>query len=266
MARVVSIATDLMLASRVDAGLTAAGHDVVLARSVEGAPLDGGDAIVADLDVADPAALAATGVPVLGYYSHVDVDTKAARRRRRPGQGRPPLADVARTAGPGRRAARCASHPGRQGQPLPRSKASCHVERLRQQVVGARPGGPFLQHRFVEGFGMQGGEEDLQLRLAGRPVRGSGSRRGGRRAPSAGSASVNRSRGGSPRPCFDQLRFALQLLARRRQDQLGVVGRAVFVDFEDAQRDALALGLDRLGVPEAGRGVDLARRPARRPR
>ena len=34
MARVVSIATDLMLASRVDAGLTAAGHHVVLAQSV----------------------------------------------------------------------------------------------------------------------------------------------------------------------------------------------------------------------------------------
>jgi hypothetical protein len=77
MARVVSIVTDLMLASRVDAGLTAAGHHVVLARSVEGAPLDEAELIVADLDVADPEALAATGVPVLCYYSHVDADTKA---------------------------------------------------------------------------------------------------------------------------------------------------------------------------------------------
>jgi len=59
MARVVSIATDLMLASRVDAGLTAAGHHVVLAQSVEGAPLDEAELIVADLDVADPVALAA---------------------------------------------------------------------------------------------------------------------------------------------------------------------------------------------------------------
>ncbi|HXF30117.1 MAG TPA: hypothetical protein VN522_01260 [Solirubrobacterales bacterium] len=77
MARVVSIATDLMLASRVDAGLTAAGHHVVLARSVAGAPLDEAEVIVADLEVADPAELAATGVPVLGYYSHVDAETKA---------------------------------------------------------------------------------------------------------------------------------------------------------------------------------------------
>jgi hypothetical protein len=77
MARVVSIATDLMLASRVDAGLTAAGHHVVLAQSVAGAPLDEAELIVADLDVADPSELAATGVPVLGYFSHVVVETKA---------------------------------------------------------------------------------------------------------------------------------------------------------------------------------------------
>ena len=39
--------------------------------------LDGIDAIVADLDIENPEALVAVGVPVLGYYSHVDVDTKA---------------------------------------------------------------------------------------------------------------------------------------------------------------------------------------------
>jgi hypothetical protein len=77
MARVVSIATDLMLSSRVEAGLSAAGHEVTTVGSVEAAQLDGAEAIVADLDVADPTALAATGLPVLGYYSHVDVDTKA---------------------------------------------------------------------------------------------------------------------------------------------------------------------------------------------
>jgi hypothetical protein len=76
MARILSIATDLMLSSRVDAGLGAAGHEVVTVGSVEGADRDGFEAIVADLDVADPTALAATGLPILGYYSHVDVDTK----------------------------------------------------------------------------------------------------------------------------------------------------------------------------------------------
>ena len=77
MARVLSISTDLMLGSRVDAGLTAAGHEVVTAGSIAAAPLEGIDAIVADLDAEDPEALVAAGVPVLGYYSHVDVDTKA---------------------------------------------------------------------------------------------------------------------------------------------------------------------------------------------
>jgi hypothetical protein len=77
MARVLSISTDLMLGSRVDAGLTAAGHTVVTAGAIAGAPLGDVDAIVADLDVEDPEALVAAGVPVLGYYSHVDVDTKA---------------------------------------------------------------------------------------------------------------------------------------------------------------------------------------------
>ncbi len=78
MAQVVSIAEDLMLASRVDVMLTGAGHHVILARSLREASLDGADLIVADLDVETPEALAAAGVPVLGYYSHVDVDTKKA--------------------------------------------------------------------------------------------------------------------------------------------------------------------------------------------
>ncbi len=77
MARVLSIATDLMLASRVDAGLTAAGHNVVLASSLEAAPLDEAELIVADLDVESAEALVAVGVPVLGYYSHVDTETRA---------------------------------------------------------------------------------------------------------------------------------------------------------------------------------------------
>jgi hypothetical protein len=77
VANVLSIATDLMLASRVDAALTAAGHHVVLARSIEAAPLDEVDLVVADLDVEKPEALVGLGMPVLGYYSHVDADTKA---------------------------------------------------------------------------------------------------------------------------------------------------------------------------------------------
>lgn len=78
MARVLSVAEDLMLASRVDAMLTAAGHHVVLARSLQEASLDGAELIVADLDVENPEALVGLGVPVLGYYSHVDAETRQA--------------------------------------------------------------------------------------------------------------------------------------------------------------------------------------------
>ena len=79
MARVVSIADDLMLASRVDAMLTAAGHHVVLSRSLQASSaLDGAELIVADLDVENPEALVGLGVPVLGYYSHVDAETRQA--------------------------------------------------------------------------------------------------------------------------------------------------------------------------------------------
>lgn len=79
MARVVSVAEDLMLASRVDAMLTAAGHHVVLARSLQASSaLDGAELIVADLDVSKPEALVGLGIPVLGYYSHVDAETRQA--------------------------------------------------------------------------------------------------------------------------------------------------------------------------------------------
>ncbi|MGD9734689.1 MAG: hypothetical protein AB7V58_03630 [Solirubrobacterales bacterium] len=78
MARILSIAEDLMLASRVDAMLTAAGHHVVLARSLQEASLDGAELIVADLDVENPEALVGLGIPVLGYYSHVDAETRQA--------------------------------------------------------------------------------------------------------------------------------------------------------------------------------------------
>jgi hypothetical protein len=78
MARVLSIATDLMLGSKVDAMLSAAGHEVTTSPSIEESSWDGVDLIVADLDVENPEALVGLGMPVLGYYSHVDVATKEA--------------------------------------------------------------------------------------------------------------------------------------------------------------------------------------------
>lgn len=78
VARVLSIAVDLMLGSKVQETLTAAGYEVVTSASIEETTWDGVDLIVADLDVENPEALVGLGMPVLGYYSHVDVETKEA--------------------------------------------------------------------------------------------------------------------------------------------------------------------------------------------
>lgn len=80
MARVLSIAGDLMLGSKVEAQLSAAGHEVTTSPSLEESTWEGIDLIVADLDVENPEALVGLGMPVLGYYSHVDVDTRDAAR------------------------------------------------------------------------------------------------------------------------------------------------------------------------------------------
>lgn len=80
MARVLSISDDLMLGSKVRETLTAAGHEVTTSPSLEETTWDGVDLIVADLDVENPEALVGLGMPVLGYYSHVDVDTRQAAK------------------------------------------------------------------------------------------------------------------------------------------------------------------------------------------
>jgi len=58
--------------------LTAAGHQVTLSPSLAQASFDDTELIVADLDAENPDALVGLGIPVLGYYSHVDVETKQA--------------------------------------------------------------------------------------------------------------------------------------------------------------------------------------------
>jgi hypothetical protein len=78
VARVVAVAPDLLLGSKVEAMLAAAGHDVTLSQSLAEASLEGAQLLVADLDGESPQALVGLGVPVLGYYSHVDVETKRA--------------------------------------------------------------------------------------------------------------------------------------------------------------------------------------------
>ena len=77
MARVVVVAPDLMLASRIEANLTAAGHEVELTPSIsEASDLDGADLLLADLDREPSDAVVGLGVPVLGFYSHTDIETR----------------------------------------------------------------------------------------------------------------------------------------------------------------------------------------------
>lgn len=78
MARVLSLSNDLMLGSKVQETLKAAGHEVIASASIEETTWDGIELIVADLDLENPEALVGLGMPVLGYYSHVDVDTRKA--------------------------------------------------------------------------------------------------------------------------------------------------------------------------------------------
>jgi hypothetical protein len=78
MARVVTISSDLLLGSKIEGMLSAAGHEASLSPSLAEAPLDEAELIVADLEVENPEALVGLGVPVLGYYSHVNVETRRA--------------------------------------------------------------------------------------------------------------------------------------------------------------------------------------------
>jgi len=75
MARVLAVA-DLMLGSKVEATLTAAGHEVVLSPSLQEADFEGVELLVADLDVENAEALVGLGMPVLGFYSHVNAETR----------------------------------------------------------------------------------------------------------------------------------------------------------------------------------------------
>jgi hypothetical protein len=74
VARVLAVVPDLMLSSRVAEALGAAGHEVEVVPALPDA-VDA-ELIVADLDAVDAGALAAAGPSALGFYSHVDVETR----------------------------------------------------------------------------------------------------------------------------------------------------------------------------------------------
>lgn len=78
MARIVALTPDLLLGSKIDATLGAAGHDVIIASGPAEDQARDAELVVADLDAGDPEALAGLPVPVLGYYSHVEAETRRA--------------------------------------------------------------------------------------------------------------------------------------------------------------------------------------------
>ena len=82
VARVVALAPDLFFASKIEATLRAAGHEVeiesIAAEAIETSA--GADVVIVDLHAPDldTAAMvsALADKPLLGFYSHVDVETK----------------------------------------------------------------------------------------------------------------------------------------------------------------------------------------------
>ncbi|MFA9400658.1 MAG: hypothetical protein ACERKT_06055 [Acidobacteriota bacterium] len=75
MARVLACVDDLMLASRVGESLKAAGHEVEFAPCLPDST--DSDLIVCDLEICDAAAVAGLEPPSIGFYSHLDTETRA---------------------------------------------------------------------------------------------------------------------------------------------------------------------------------------------
>jgi hypothetical protein len=76
VARIVVVAPELLLGTRVSETLTAVGHDVTLSPSVSEAPLDSAELLIADLERENPEAVVGLGIPVLGYYPHTDAELR----------------------------------------------------------------------------------------------------------------------------------------------------------------------------------------------
>ena len=76
MARVIAVVPDLMLSSKVSAMLSAAGHEVKVVPKVPEVDGFDFDLIVCDLEAVDAREAAALPAPVIGFYSHVDVETR----------------------------------------------------------------------------------------------------------------------------------------------------------------------------------------------
>lgn len=76
MARVLAVVPDLMLSSRVSGMLGAAGHEVTVVATTPGPDGFRYDLVVCDLEAVEAGDIAALPAPAIGFYSHVDVETR----------------------------------------------------------------------------------------------------------------------------------------------------------------------------------------------
>ena len=196
-----------MLGSRVEATLTRRrATRSTLSPSLPEAPLDAVDLIVADLDTRRARRRwSVIGMPVLGYYSHVDVETRKRGRRRRVSTGRAALADGARTAArrllagragysdqpsvrssrPGSRLSRKAASTssGRSSRPCSRSQAA-HSRRTAGRTGAGQVGEQDVElGRLVGAVEARVGGQQVAERLD-RVLVGEAHSRGGSRRPS----------------------------------------------------------------------------------
>ena len=171
-----------------------------------GAPLDGVELIVADLDAEDPEALVGLGVPVLGYYSHVDVETRQAAER--PGSIWSCRARGWRANCRAGRAACSAAEAAASRRSS--ATAAPSAQRAREQAVFEVPGRPCAQDGRVEGAGRRSAAGHFQLGLPVRRVRVRGWRRAGRRGPARGPLGEGVAAAGRGDHRFDQLGVVLR--------------------------------------------------------
>jgi hypothetical protein len=78
VARIAVIAPELLLGTRIQETLSAAGHEVTLSRSASEASLDAAELLIVDVEREKPEAVVGLGIPVLGFYPHTNAELRQA--------------------------------------------------------------------------------------------------------------------------------------------------------------------------------------------
>jgi len=78
VAQIVVIAPELLLGTRIQETLSAAGHEVTLSPSASDASLDAAELLIVDVERESPEAVVGLGIPVLGFYPHTNAKLRQA--------------------------------------------------------------------------------------------------------------------------------------------------------------------------------------------